>query len=204
MQLEYFRGLVEAVQHKSLSQASERLNLTHPALSKQIRKLEDYYGAALLRRSAAGVEPTEAGRLLYDRIRPILRDLSTLQNDMTAYTGLKRIALGSLPSAAAYYLPPLIVKLESKGITAEITVKPTSEELIELLRTAFLDAAVVDSQLRQFLMDEAAVHRTAVRRRAAESSLCVLRLHRHGNRRPGAARFAPAGVQHPNVRHPSA
>ncbi|KIL41610.1 hypothetical protein SD70_05595 [Gordoniibacillus kamchatkensis] len=145
MHLDYFHGFVEAVQNKSLSKASERLNLTHPALSKQIRKLEQFYGVELLRRSAAGIEPTEAGKLLYERIGPILRDLAALQSDLAAQSGLKRAALGSLPSIAAHYLPPLIVSLERKGVAADVIVKPTSEELIELVRSGSLDAALVDA-----------------------------------------------------------
>jgi LysR family transcriptional activator of glutamate synthase operon len=145
LNLEFFEGFMEAAKHKSLSKASEKLNLTHPALSKQIRKLERYYGVTLFRRSATGVELTDAGKLLYERIRPILRDLAALQADLSEYGGLSRVALGALPSAAAHYLPPLIVELEKRGITADLVVKPTSEELIELVQAGPLYAAVVDN-----------------------------------------------------------
>jgi LysR family transcriptional activator of glutamate synthase operon len=144
LNLEFFEGFMEAAKHKSLSRASEKLNLTHPALSKQIRKLERYYGVSLFRRSAAGVELTDAGRLLYERIQPILRDLAALQADLSKHGGLNRVALGALPSVAAHYLPPLVVKLEKRGMTLDLTVKPTSEELSELVQAGSLDAAIVD------------------------------------------------------------
>src|SRR6266516_3847802 len=53
------------VERKSFSQAAERLGVTQPAVSLQIRSLEDRIGQQLLDRSGRRVEPTEAGRRLY-------------------------------------------------------------------------------------------------------------------------------------------
>src|SRR5439155_2928450 len=53
------------VERKSFSQAAERLGVTQPAVSLQIRSLEDRLGQTLLDRSGRRVEPTEAGRRLY-------------------------------------------------------------------------------------------------------------------------------------------
>src|SRR5437763_13632826 len=53
------------VERKSFSQAAERLGVTQPAVSLQIRSLEKRLGQTLLDRSGRRVEPTEAGRRLY-------------------------------------------------------------------------------------------------------------------------------------------
>src|SRR5438445_12607639 len=53
------------VERRSFSQAAERLGVTQPAVSLQIRSLEDRIGQQLLDRSGRRVEPTEAGRRLY-------------------------------------------------------------------------------------------------------------------------------------------
>src|SRR5512132_4313390 len=53
------------VERKSFSQAAERLGVTQPAVSLQIRSLEKRLGRQLLDRSGRRVEPTEAGRRLY-------------------------------------------------------------------------------------------------------------------------------------------
>src|SRR2546429_3934025 len=53
------------VERKSFSQAAERLGVTQPAVSLQIRSLEERLGQRLLDRSGRRVEPTEAGLLLY-------------------------------------------------------------------------------------------------------------------------------------------
>ncbi|HZE28702.1 MAG TPA: LysR family transcriptional regulator, partial [Gaiellaceae bacterium] len=55
----------EVVDRKSFSQAAERLGVTQPAVSLQIRSLEKRLGAKLLDRSGRRVEPTEAGQRLY-------------------------------------------------------------------------------------------------------------------------------------------
>src|SRR5437899_11428816 len=53
------------VERKSFSQAAERLGVTQPAVSLQIRSLEERLGQRLLDRSGRRVEPTEAGLALY-------------------------------------------------------------------------------------------------------------------------------------------
>src|SRR2546429_1761782 len=60
------------VERKSFSQAAERLGVTQPAVSLQIRSLEQRLGRELLDRSGRRVEPTEAGRRLYSSAQRLL------------------------------------------------------------------------------------------------------------------------------------
>src|SRR3954465_7683962 len=60
------------VERKSFSQAAERLGVTQPAVSLQIRSLEQRLGRQLLDRSGRRVEPTEAGRVLYASAQRLL------------------------------------------------------------------------------------------------------------------------------------
>jgi DNA-binding transcriptional LysR family regulator len=60
------------VERKSFSQAAERLGVTQPAVSLQIRSLEQRLGTQLLDRSGRRVEPTEAGRRLYASAQKLL------------------------------------------------------------------------------------------------------------------------------------
>ncbi|MEW9702225.1 LysR family transcriptional regulator [Paenibacillus sp. SI8] len=146
MNLDMFTSFLETARLKSIAKASHQLNLSHPALSKQIRKMEDFYGTALFIRSAAGVELTEAGKLLYERIPPILSELKAIQEDIHALTGSKKIKLGTLPSLSAHYVPKAIFDLESKGVQIGLTVQYTSEQLVDMLRVHTIDAAIVDAQ----------------------------------------------------------
>ncbi|MTH36294.1 LysR family transcriptional regulator [Paracoccus limosus] len=64
--LGWIRVFVEVVRAGSLSKAARLLNLTQPAISYQVRRAEEEFGQALLRRRHRGVEPTDAGARLYD------------------------------------------------------------------------------------------------------------------------------------------
>ena len=62
------------VERRSFSQAADQLGVTQPAVSLQIRSLEQRVGQRLLDRSGRRVEPTEAGRMLHARCAMILRE----------------------------------------------------------------------------------------------------------------------------------
>lgn len=147
MNIDYFRSFVETVNQKSLSKASERLNISQPALSKQIRKLEDYFNAPLLVRSTSGVVLTEAGELVYKKLPQILGELSTLQNDLNKLKEIRGYTIGTLPSLAGNYIPSRILKLKEKGIHVEVVVKNSSHEVFELLKNGEIDAAIIEEMV---------------------------------------------------------
>src|SRR6266851_2608060 len=72
------------VERKSFSQAAERLGVTQPAVSLQIRSLEQRLGRQLLDRSGRRVEPTEAGRRLYASAQRLLAAEEHLLEDIDA------------------------------------------------------------------------------------------------------------------------
>ena len=72
------------VERKSFSQAAERLGVTQPAVSLQIRSLEQRLGRQLLDRSGRRVEPTEAGRRLYASAQRVLAAEEHLFEDLDA------------------------------------------------------------------------------------------------------------------------
>src|SRR5690349_3373432 len=71
------------VERKSFSQAAERLGVTQPAVSLQIRSLEQRLGRRLLDRSGRRVEPTEAGLRLYASAQRLLALEEQLVEDVT-------------------------------------------------------------------------------------------------------------------------
>src|SRR6059036_834555 len=71
------------VERKSFSQAAERLGVTQPAVSLQIRALEKRLGRQLLDRSGRRVEPTEAGTRLYRSAQRLLALEEQLLADLT-------------------------------------------------------------------------------------------------------------------------
>src|SRR5262245_52758423 len=75
-QLEYFKAVYEA---QSFSKATEKLHVVQPALSMQIRRLEEELGVPLFERTPRGVLPTAFGKRLYDLSWPVLRDFAAVK-----------------------------------------------------------------------------------------------------------------------------
>jgi LysR family nitrogen assimilation transcriptional regulator len=75
-------SLVRVVDAGSITRAADLLHIAQPALSQQMTALESLFGQQLLSRSKQGVEPTEAGRVLYRHARVILRQLEQAQADV--------------------------------------------------------------------------------------------------------------------------
>nr|WP_286893942.1 LysR family transcriptional regulator [Thermobacillus sp.] len=129
----WIRAFLEASEHKSLTRAGEKLYLTQPALTKQIRNLEEWLGAELFRRSAQGVELTEEGARFRERILPVLAEIESIRNDLWSARQAAPIRLGTLPGLAAHYLPPRLTELKRQGIRAEMKVLNSTEEIISQL-----------------------------------------------------------------------
>jgi acetyl esterase/lipase len=75
IELRHLRAFVAVAEELNFGRAAERLYITQPALSRQIRALEQLLGCELLRRSTHRVELTIAGEALLDRVRPVLREV---------------------------------------------------------------------------------------------------------------------------------
>jgi monoterpene epsilon-lactone hydrolase len=84
IELRHLRAFVAVAEELNFGRAAERLYITQPALSRQIRTLEQLLGCTLLRRTTHRVELTLAGEALLDRVRPVLREvdatISTVQS----------------------------------------------------------------------------------------------------------------------------
>ncbi|GAB6052463.1 LysR substrate-binding domain-containing protein [Magnetospira thiophila] len=82
MDLKQLKAFLHVAELGSLSRAAERLNLTQPALSRQIRLLEEDLGTRLLTRTGRGATPTEAGLQLESRARPLVAELEAMAGDI--------------------------------------------------------------------------------------------------------------------------
>src|SRR2546429_3248533 len=76
MDLRQLRYLIALADERHFTRAAEREHIAQPALSQQIRRLEDEVGVALVERTTRRVAITEAGELLVVRARRILSELS--------------------------------------------------------------------------------------------------------------------------------
>jgi DNA-binding transcriptional LysR family regulator len=139
-QLRYFTAVAE---EGSFRRAAERLHLSQPPLSRQVKALEDAVGVALLERGAGGVTLTAAGRKLYDRSIALLERAARLADGL-AEEGRGRVRIGIAPG-----LPPeWRVRLEKawRVVLARrhttVATQP-SGDLLAALRSGRLEFAVV-------------------------------------------------------------
>ncbi len=131
--LVYFR---EVARQLHFRKAAESLAIAQPALSRQIAQLENALGTPLFTRSRRRVELTPAGKILLERLEPILRTLTTIHAHVRAtaegQTGHVRIAFTGL--AMATVLPGILREFNRKhpGIRIELNESPTSAQLVAL------------------------------------------------------------------------
>ena len=137
--LEYFLVLSE---HRHFGRAAEALGLSQPALSKSVRRLEEFAETSLCERSARGVTLTPAGRILVERARLIVRDAGRAFEEVKSVQGeiTGTVKIGAIPTVCEYFLPAALQRLleAQAGVSARITSN-WNQSLF-----AMLDAGEVD------------------------------------------------------------
>jgi LysR family transcriptional activator of glutamate synthase operon len=144
MDLRQLRYLVALAEERHFTRAAEREHIAQPALSQQIRRLEEEVGIALVERTTRRVAMTEAGQLLVGRARRILSELNAAEAELH---GLRGIQTGHVSVGAMHTMGPVDVSLalaifHERHPGVELTVREqSSEELAEMLRDDVLDLA---------------------------------------------------------------
>jgi len=142
-QLRYFEALVR---HGHFGRAADACAVSQPAMSVQIRDLEEEVGTELFERGARQVRLTSFGGEFALRVRDILRSVDELGD--LARTSQDRLAgrlrIGVIPTIAPYLLPTIIGNLTRLHEGLDIHVRETlTRKLIDELGEGRLDAAIV-------------------------------------------------------------
>ncbi len=132
-QLEVF---VDAAERLSFVRVAERLRLTPSAVSFQIRQIELQTGFALFERIGRKVALTEAGRVLLEYARPVLRSMHDVDQAMLALQGVGggRVRLG-LVSTAKYIVPHLIARFRTRFPGVTVMLQEGNKSSIQTLLT---------------------------------------------------------------------
>jgi len=142
----------EVVERRSFSQAAERLGVTQPAVSLQIRSLEKRLGLQLLDRSGRRVEPTEAGQRLYRSAQRLL----ALEEQLLAELGDEadgeltgRLELGASTGPGGTVLPVVLCEFQARhpGVHVALSVSDT-QRVVEQVARRELELGVVGAQRR--------------------------------------------------------
>ena len=135
-QLKVFESVAR---HLSFSRAAEELHLTQPAVSAQVKKLEDHAGLPLFEQLGKKVHLTAAGRQMLESARAILERVQEAEDALGAYKGVAGGRLNvSVISAGDYFFPFLLVEFARRhaGISLNFGVCNREELLAQLSENA--------------------------------------------------------------------
>ena len=144
--LKQFRYFEALARHGHFGRAADACSISQPALSMQIKELEQSLGVALFERGAKGVHLTGFGEDFALRVRDILRAVDELGDLARAsQEGLAgRLRIGVIPTIAPYLLPTIISRLMARYAGLDVHVRETmTPRLIEELADGRLDTAIV-------------------------------------------------------------
>jgi LysR family hydrogen peroxide-inducible transcriptional activator len=140
-QLRYFDALAR---HRHFGRAAGACAISQPALSEQIKELEEKFGAPLFERAARQVRMTGLGEALAERVGSILAAVDDLDGLAASHRPLRRLRLGVIPTVGPYLLPAVMHDLSEAYPDLDVHVRETvTERLAEELQQGRIDAAVV-------------------------------------------------------------
>ena len=156
-QLRYFEALAR---HGHFGRAAEACAISQPALSMQIKELEDALGATLFERGPRQVRLTNFGEDFAVRVGDILRSVGELGDLARAAQGglVGRLRIGVIPTVAPYLLPTIIGNLIQMNPSLDIHVRETiTPNLIRELEAGRLDTALVALPISEPALTEVAL-----------------------------------------------
>ncbi len=162
MELHQLQCFIVVLEEGGFKRATARLGITQPALSYQIKQLEEELGVPLFHRRPGGITPTEAGRVLLEHAHQVI---ATVQEAHQAVRELSdgvtgEIRIGTVNSIGTYFLPQVLWEIRAKHpMVRPKLLYRNSDELLDSLLANKLDVAMVadpppDRRLRHELVLE--------------------------------------------------
>lgn len=146
MELHQIQCFLAVVEEGGFNRATSRLHMTQPALSYQIKQLEQELGTVLFHRRPRGVSPTEAGRVLFHHAQEIVESVRRARNaiERLAEGVGGEIRIGTVNSVGIYFLPEVLQSMREVFPEARPTVLyRNSDEIMEALLQNRIDLALV-------------------------------------------------------------
>jgi LysR family transcriptional regulator, transcription activator of glutamate synthase operon len=200
MELRQLRYLAALAHEGNFTRAAAREHIAQPALSQQLRRLEDELGLLLVERTTRQLNFTQAGELLVARARTILAEVDAAHAELEAVKGVRtgRVRVGAIHTMGPVDVSLALAIFHERYPGVELTVREeSSEELAEMLRDDELDLAFLsvterveshDLALHQLVSEELVVLLPPDHRLAGRHRLRMAELHQEEfiSYRPGA------------------
>lgn len=140
--LELYKAFYYVAKNKSITQASNELMISQPAVSKSIKVLERDLNVILFNRNKDGVSLTNAGDLLYNKINKAMELIVSAEEDITSVNKLEKgtINIGAGNTIMQRYLMPYIKEFHEKYPNINVIVHTVvTEELIKKAQLGLID-----------------------------------------------------------------
>lgn len=146
LNLDQLLTFATVVEHAGFTEAAARLGLTQPAVSMQIRNLEERFGVRLIERVGKRALPTAAGRDLLPFVRRLRDEADAAVAHMMSHRAgdVGRVRIGTGATACIYRLPPLLAALRADHPGLEIiVVTGNTPDILDAVEAGTLDLALV-------------------------------------------------------------
>jgi len=134
MDLQQLKAFAAAARHRNITKAAAQLHITQPALSKQLKKLEETYDVKLLHRSGAGVDLTVDGLEFIKYVEPILEHVRILERRfsgrVTAHS-TRPLRVGGTYSVSCSILPALLGKFKRIHPNIDVLLRSNNPKALE-------------------------------------------------------------------------
>jgi DNA-binding transcriptional LysR family regulator len=146
MNLSFIKTYVRVVETQNLSKTADDFGISQPAVTKQIQSLEEFFGVLLLERSGRKLKLTEAGEILYDYSREIIKAVDRTQSAMEELSESRKgsLYLGASTIPGQYILPYLIKTYKDKYASISISMDiADTEKIFNKVAERELDIGIV-------------------------------------------------------------
>jgi DNA-binding transcriptional LysR family regulator len=146
VELRQLQCFIAVVEEGGFKRATARLGITQPALSYQIRRLEEELGVQVFHRGPGGISPTEAGRTLLQHAHQVIAAVTEAHQAVRELSGgvTGELRIGTIKCVGIYFLPQVLWEIRAKHpMVRPKLLYRDSDEILESLLAKQLDVALV-------------------------------------------------------------
>ncbi|MDA8595374.1 LysR family transcriptional regulator [Flavobacteriaceae bacterium] len=131
----------------SFSKAAERVAISQPAVSKNIKSLEAHYGVSLFSRKGAKIQLSKEGEYLYQKSKIILNKYKEIEDYFREINGNTptSLTIGCSTTISQFLLPSLLIKIQIKYPKLSIELRDANSRIIEqMISDEIIDFGIVE------------------------------------------------------------
>ena len=113
LELNQLRYFLAVAKHENFSRAASELYIAQPSLSKSMAALEAELGLPLFERNGKRIRLSEAGRILQEKLYPVIGIIDSLKRDLHMQAGLSKSTIVLNVLAASYFIPDILMKFRT-------------------------------------------------------------------------------------------